>query len=703
MTFLHPWAIWIGAAAAALPVAVHLLTRPRPVRLPLSTLRFVREAVHQRRARHRLRDLVILALRTAAVLLLALAVARPQWGERPLVSDRQAGDTVRVVILDVSQSMAATERGIEAIERARTAAAGYLRYRPGLQANLILAGAMPRGVFEGPSTNFDALRDELARCEALPQRLDVNRAFDVAALMLAPESADDDRRRELVVVSDFQGVTWGRADFSRLPADTQIQLESTAPQETPPNLAILKVDIREQSSQAGGVHLEVEVGNFSLSPQQVHVEVAVGEATWRLKATCPAKRSTTLSEQIELRQIGWQPGEARLVGVEDALAADNVRPFVVCIRPEPVYALLTREPSGRRASSSHFVECALAPEGRLKEKGPARVLHINPSDADAAALAPADLILLDHPGKLTDDAVQLLAGLLRRGRPVLYVASELIDATNLKRLAEAAGSGLQMPVEFAPPPAGQLRRNLFLTNVRREEPPFRVFGDNLNAIVGQLRFAGGLNSRRLERGVADDVLATYSDGSACMVLSASDAGVLAVVNADLAASNLPKTPAFVPLLDELVQRMLHRGRAADMALCGEQLVVQLPNETGMAAGLHVVGRSGRSEAGESRCGTLTDEGGGVAWHWPAPDRPGVYSVKRDDATLYALAVSVPAEESDLDPLTPDARARLAGQRHVYFRSAMGEGDRRDDFWKWFAAACVVCMLCEIGAMLVFRD
>jgi hypothetical protein len=52
--FTHPWAIPIAAIAVGLPVLVHWLTRPRPVRVPLSTLRFVREAVQERRARHRL-------------------------------------------------------------------------------------------------------------------------------------------------------------------------------------------------------------------------------------------------------------------------------------------------------------------------------------------------------------------------------------------------------------------------------------------------------------------------------------------------------------------------------------------------------------------------------------------------------------------------------------------------------------------------
>ena len=44
MTFLHPLILAAGVAVG-LPVAVHLLTRPKPVRLPLSTIRFVVQAV----------------------------------------------------------------------------------------------------------------------------------------------------------------------------------------------------------------------------------------------------------------------------------------------------------------------------------------------------------------------------------------------------------------------------------------------------------------------------------------------------------------------------------------------------------------------------------------------------------------------------------------------------------------------------------
>ena len=382
-----------------------------------------------------------------------------------LAEGAQGGAAVRVVILDVSQSMAATDGAVEQIERARTMAANYLRYRPGLAANLIVAGARAEAVFDSPSTNFEALREELGRCRVLPQRLDVARALDLSARMLAPASAGDRRRRELVIVSDFQRSNWTKADFSVLPADTQIQLESTAPAKTLPNLAILRVEGQTARSPSGGMQLEIDVGNYSPLSQKVTVEVTLGDANWRISGLCPAGQSTTLTEEIGIRGTGWQSGEARLEGIDDALAADNVYPFVMHVRPKPTYALLTRQPATERPSSSHYLECALVPDGQLKEKASATVLRLDPSAADRAALAPADLILLDHPGKLSEETGRLLAGLMRRGRPIVYVASELIDATNLKNLAELAGSGLQMPIEFAPPPSGQIRRDLFYTSV----------------------------------------------------------------------------------------------------------------------------------------------------------------------------------------------------------------------------------------------
>jgi hypothetical protein len=678
MTFLHPWAIVVGVLAAGLPVAVHFLTRPRPVRMPLSTLRFLREAIHQRRARHILRDFLILALRTLAILLIALAIARPQFGARPLVSDRVDGDAVRVVALDVSQSMAATDRGIAALERARTAAATFLRYRQGLKVNLVLCGATLRSVFEMPSTNFDALQDELARAKALPERVDVQKLVEAARRMLAPQSADDKRRRELVIVSDFQRSNWARADFTALPVGTKIQFESVTARERPANFGIAAVRTTGAEANGAQAQLEVDVANGTEAARQVEVEVQLGQSLWRLKGSCQAERTATLTQEVELKEGGWLPGKARLVGCDDALAADNARSFVVHVQSAPVYAL----------------ECALAPK-RSENENAAQVRRIDPAEADAAAFSTADLIVVDHPGKLAADKIKLLASLLRRGRPVLYVAAETIDATNLKNLAEAAGEGLQLPVEFMPPPAGQSRRDLAWAAVKRDRVPFSALGDNFAAIAGQLKFAGGLGSRRVEGRLADDLLATYGDGSASVVLTSSDAGALAVINADLKESNLPKSWAFVPLVEELVHQLVGRGRGNDAAHCGEPMVAQLPGDVGPSPGLKLVSlaadgtaRSDAADSKEKPCGELADDKAGAVWQW----------------NVFARAVALPAEESDLESLDlAKLSDRLAAGHEAYYHNAGAEGERRDDAWMWLVAGCVMCMIFEMGAMVGFRD
>src|SRR5207237_7628487 len=103
--------------------------------------------------------------------------ARPLLGGRAAAAGGEAVDVVRVVLLDVSQSMAAQTHGIQVFERARSQASEFLTYQPGLRANLIRAAATAQPTFDQLSSNFEALHDDLARSQALPQRLDVQPAL----------------------------------------------------------------------------------------------------------------------------------------------------------------------------------------------------------------------------------------------------------------------------------------------------------------------------------------------------------------------------------------------------------------------------------------------------------------------------------------------------------------------------------------------
>lgn len=699
MSFLHPWALMVGAAALSLPILVHWLARPRPVRLPLSTLRFVREAVHQRRAIHRLRDAIILSLRVLALAFLAWAFSRPLWGDRAGWTAEGAGSVSRVVLLDVSQSMEANTGGVTAFERARSVAAEHLSYRSGLRGNLVFAGAVPRPAFDRYSSNFDALRQELAKSHPRPERLDVRAALATAGELLAHAPAGKEGRRELVIVTDLQRGNWTAADFSVLPEDTVIRLESVAAEQVPGNFAIVRAGASGRAEQGQTIALEVEVGNYSPTPREVEVDVTVGDATYRLGGMCPAGVSATFTRDVAVRDAGWQAGEARLVGIEDAMAADNVRSFVLDVRPRASYVLITREDPQRRPSSSYYLERALVPflprEGRAMET----VSRFAPNQVTRETLASADLIVIDRPGKLDQDTTTLLAALMRRGRSILYATAEAIDATNLKLIADAAGSDLQMPTEFVPPASGQPRRGLFLVEVRRGSAPFRVFGDEVSAAIEPLRFTRGLDSRQRENGLLDDVMAAYSDRTACLVVSACGAGSLAVFNIDLADSTLPQSPAFVPMVGELAGYLLGQRKAAASFACGEPVAVYLPPDAGVAAQLRLVG----PETQVNDLGELVEESTGVLWRWPAAGEPGVYRAMAGNRPVLALATSIPAEESDLRSLERTVVTdRLAGGRKVHYRSAIVGQDVHDDLWTTLAVACVVFMLVELAALRMFR-
>ena len=105
-------------------------------------------------------------------------------------------------------------------------------------------------------------------------------------------------------------------------------------------------------------------GTFTIDVEGADIRTvlrAIAEFSGRNIVVAPDVKG---SVRIALRNVGWQAGEARLVDVQDALAADDVRPFVLEVRPPPTYALITRQPAELRPSASYFLERALVPAGR---------------------------------------------------------------------------------------------------------------------------------------------------------------------------------------------------------------------------------------------------------------------------------------------------------------------------------------------------
>src|SRR5688572_22196092 len=113
MSFLYP-AFLIGALAIAIPIVLHLLRRDIAPEVPFTAVRLLRRAPIERSQRRRLREILLLTARVAALLLLAMAFARP-------FAASSATGALRIVAVDRSFSMGGSGRFERALTQARTA------------------------------------------------------------------------------------------------------------------------------------------------------------------------------------------------------------------------------------------------------------------------------------------------------------------------------------------------------------------------------------------------------------------------------------------------------------------------------------------------------------------------------------------------------------------------------------------------------
>lgn len=186
----------LGAAlAAGVVVALHLLAWRRPVPRPLPTARFVPASSARAVSRAvQLRDVALMLVRVAALLLAGLAMARPTF------SAARSG-VARVLVLDASRRVASAR---EVADSARAAASGA-----------VASGAVASGdVASGAATVVRVRVDSAARVlpdSALADIAPVRGTLGAGMIVATREArrlARTHERVEIVVISPFAAESW---------------------------------------------------------------------------------------------------------------------------------------------------------------------------------------------------------------------------------------------------------------------------------------------------------------------------------------------------------------------------------------------------------------------------------------------------------------------------------------------------------------
>ena len=103
LTFLTPLML-AGAALVAAPIVLHLIMRQQPKHLIFPALRFIQQRENVNKRRLKLRQILLLALRCAAIVFLALALARPSLQSAGFLGDREA-PVAAALVFDTSPRM----------------------------------------------------------------------------------------------------------------------------------------------------------------------------------------------------------------------------------------------------------------------------------------------------------------------------------------------------------------------------------------------------------------------------------------------------------------------------------------------------------------------------------------------------------------------------------------------------------------------
>ena len=679
MTFLNPLVL-LGLAAAAIPIVVHLFNFRRPQRLDVSTLRFLREIEATALRRVRIRQWLLLALRTLALIFLVLAFARPTRTATlgPLADE---GARSLVVVVDNSRSMTLRDAGGARLDQAQAAATALLEATTSGDERTVLPIAAPP---EFRAVPFTASGPPLDAVEALTAASGAETLTQAVARAGSLLDGALHLRREIVVVTDLQAATFTDSTGARLPEGVALTLVPVGAR-PPVNTAVTAVRVASQIVEPGRpVEIVATVERFGGRAGTVGASLFLdGRRVAESAADVTPGRPTEVRFTVTPQARGWVGGEVRIE--PDDATWDDVRYVALNVPPPPRVLLVRGE--GQRAD---LVALAL---GVAAERGGLALNEIADGALAGADLDRVDAVILVGPGALGPGTAGRLAAFVAAGGGVLAFPGS--EPETLNDLLAAVGGGRiagTVGASGGPSIGGLAETDLdhpLFAGVFDSSRPTPESPDVRRA--ARYTPGGGDESTLMRLQAGPPLLQEIRHGDGRLLFVG--------VAADPAWSDLPLRGLFVPLLYRSVATLAAGTASADTGELAVRQGGQLRVE-GVEPGtsLRLVAPDGTATQPPQR----TVPGGVVLDVDDAVDQPGLYRVMQGARVLRVVALNEAARESDPTPLdAAEAARRLEAATGRPVRVVGGadlasasRGEGGPPLWSVFLALALACLLAE---------
>ncbi len=652
-------AFLFGLLGLAIPIAIHLAEREKRERVLFPSLMFLQRIPYKAARRQRLRHRLLLAMRCLALALLALAFAGPHLGGSSAVGSALPEARARVVLLDRSYSMGYGDR----FARAVAAAERSLReLQPGDLSSVVTFGTSAEALavmdsdHAGSIASLESVRlsDETTRF-APPLKL--------AARLL--ESAGP-RRREVVLISDFQRIGW-ESETGTLPAGAIVTWVDLSEPDTS-NVSITDLTLGRQYRAGREEILAVArlARKGGVEPEQLNVRLELGgHARDEQTVTLGPDAAATVSFTAFPLPDGPRRGLVSFDG--DPLAADNAFHFVASPGRELRVVVIER----RGTRHSLYLERALG----IGDRPRFETTKVSANRLSAASLAQASVAVANDV-VLGEAAWSELASFVEAGGGLIVALGSRSRAELGETASELLGAQFgASPIDRAADWGGTLS---FLDS---SHPAFELFARARSGDFSQARF---LRYRDLRPASATRVLARFDDGRVALTESRRGEGRVVVwaSSLDTLWNDLPLKPVFLPFVQRLAAYAAGHAEVEAWHRVGDVIeLAAVPDDA-----VWIVD----TPSGERR----DDLAEGLL----RLSEAGVFELRGAAGDVTLVAANVDPAEANLDSLDPEEVASRVVRVEAPGAAEAGAGDpgRRAELWWPLMLVAAMLLAAETG-------
>lgn len=717
-------------AAAGIPLALHLLHRRRQQEVHWAAMELLLHAIQQNSRTLRIEGWLLLLLRTLALILFALALARPLWvGNTNGSSVVAQPPRLWVIVLDASYSMGYTPGRQSLFQQAQAAAVETVSQAAANDAFLLVQLSEPsQSLISQPAFDSQRVISEIQRLKCSDGSGDLNSCLEVLRHTIddADQVVSSDNHVHIVFFTDMGRDAWEAATREPLKRELQalsnryhVQLESFAV-ESPQNLAITALEADSSMVwKDKPLRCSATIHNYSTSAAtRLPIQFQSDGSTLQTEfVDCPPgqSRSVTVELQAGNRSV-WSLSAAI---PDDRLQVDNRRDLVVAVKPK-IRVITVEDVPG----ASRLVNLSLAP-GASEAKGTSagRAVTVetwSSFDLQSKPLTDVSAVILTDIADVSATSITKLKNFVMAGGSLLVLAGPRTQAAAWNqadpsmrqlvglRLSEPSLVGdwhidsLNYSSPIARPFANYLDSGLLTTPVFRywkvapsDDHANDVSTNYSSEFVTDLALEGG-DPLLIRRAVGDGWIA--------VMLSAPQSGSKATDEA-MNWNAMATWPSFVPIMQKTIETLVGGSEGQLNLTVGQPL---RGSTSSIAPSLELVVE--RPDHAQSRMAVpLPASGNRRTWFYSATDRAGIYKVSlnvpqssanskpspQNETGDQPLAVNIQPDQSDMVSMNPNilSLADAPQASSTAKKSITSSDDHRPN--EWLVHLCLWALLATL--------